>query len=215
MKEWERRAWLSGKVWAHVVAGSRMKFTSPLFMWCLPGRIQAPGTLSAEEAGLQRLTSRHTSSFSSKFYTLSPWIKPSSSGPEPPWNCIYNMALCLAAHQPIRRCYRYYGAGLSVRILLGLWILIFLSGFSIENQCIFSGNLFCCCLFFNITNIMNVTPHLISLFALVDKRSESNLCPASSKCRRHNGLGHIWGQLTLHYVQVLHLWIQPTSDGKY
>lgn len=70
-------------------------------------------------------------------------ISYSSSGPEPPWDCIYNLALCPAAHQPVKRGYRYHSARLSVRILRGPSVLILLSGFSILDQCIFSENLFC------------------------------------------------------------------------
>ncbi|CAM9571647.1 unnamed protein product [Rangifer tarandus platyrhynchus] len=62
----------------------------------------APGssTWPAEEALLQRLTSRHTPTFSSKFCRLF-WNKPFQLWPEPPRNYTYNMALCAAAHQPV------------------------------------------------------------------------------------------------------------------
>lgn len=83
-----------------------------------------------------------------------------------------------------------HGAGFSVRILLGLSVLVFLPGSRIVNECVFSENFIY--LFIYVTNIINVIPHLISVFALVDERSKSNLWPASSKYRRHNGMGHIW-----------------------
>lgn len=46
------------------------------------------------------------------------------------------------------------GYGFRVRVQLTLSILIVLFGFSIENICVFSKNL----IFFNIMNIVNITP---------------------------------------------------------
>lgn len=114
-----------------------------------------------------------------------------SFGPKPPWNCFYEVALG-PAHQPKASATgRAHGAGCSVRILLGLSILTFLSGLSIVNKCVFPENL-SFPFFLNITNIINVIPHLISVFALLDKRSESNLWPAFSKYIKHNRIECIW-----------------------